>query len=66
MSQFISKRNPYFSACKFINGDWSACNPETNQMTRTDTVTSGSADFCGTTRVLTKKCNKKGKKSKFT
>ena len=33
-------------------------------MTRTDTVTGDSADFCGTTRVLTKKCNKK-RKSKY-
>lgn len=51
--------------CKFIEGEWSECDPETNQMTRTDTVSSGSAAFCGTTRVLTKKCNKKGKKCKY-
>lgn len=51
--------------CKFTKGEWSECDPETNQMTRVDTVRSGSADYCGTTRVLTKKCNKKGKKCKY-
>ena len=54
-----------FSACSFINGEWSACDPVTNQMTKVDILRPGSADYCNKTRILSKKCGKKGKSELF-
>lgn len=49
------------SACKFENGNWTECDPGTNQMRRVDTLKKATDPSCPETRVLTKKCGKNGK-----
>ncbi|XP_052810032.1 uncharacterized protein LOC128238294 isoform X1 [Mya arenaria] len=48
--------------CRFVSGEWSECDIESEQMTRVDNLRPGSLETCPSTRVLNKPCGRKEKR----
>lgn len=49
-----------YLVCKYSRGDWSNCDPTTNQKTRTLTLRKGDPNSCEKEKIITKSC-KRGK-----